>query len=81
MKITDKLKHIYVIQCLVDNKINFLPIKLDFILCDDEGDWIDDYKEIVKRELIKQYYGLYKDNTDVISIVYYHCVNENGMEV
>lgn len=38
------LKHIYVVQCLVDGKINFLPITLNFSLCNDEGDWIMGYK-------------------------------------
>ena len=42
------LKHIYVVQCLVDGKINFLPITLNFSLCNDEGDWIMGYKKIIK---------------------------------
>lgn len=33
----NRLKHIYVIQCSVDDKINFLPIKLDFSLGYIEG--------------------------------------------
>lgn len=69
------LKHIYVIQCLVDGKINFLPITLNFSLCNDEGNWIMGYKKIIKAALIRQYYGLYVENTYVISIVYYHCVS------
>lgn len=68
----EKYYNVYVFKCMVNGNESYLPIHLNYLLCDDEGDWIENYKEIAKKEILSNYCGLTEENTEVLNCIYFH---------